>query len=466
MTVESRTKTVGVIFPTGMIGAGFPIEMIRRGVELGADAIAIDAGSTDSGPYYLGTGTAKVPAAAIARDLRTLIIVGREAGIPVIVGSCGTAGTAAGVRAMGQMAREIARSEGLRFTLAEIFSDLTPAGLAGPLAQGRIRPLPPMGELDMATLESCEHIVGLMGHDPIVNALEAGADVVLAGRATDTAMVAAVGLMNGLPPGPVWHAGKTVECGGMCTTNPRSAGGSSPVYVEIDEDGFTVTPLDDASTCTPTSVAAHMLYENTDPDHITEPSGMLDASASTYTALDDRVVRVEGSAFRPSEQPTIKLEGSRLVGYETMSLVGIADPHVVANVDEWMQSVERLLVWRVRDVLGLEPHEYRIDFRCFGKNAVLGPLSPDTGRPSEVGVLMKVMAADQATATAIAKTANPLLLHQPLPDMTYAPSFAFVTSPAETELGPAYEFALNHIVEVDSSTELFVTEMAEVGGNG
>jgi len=36
-----------------MLGGGFPAETITRGIALGADIIAIDGGSTDSGPHYL-----------------------------------------------------------------------------------------------------------------------------------------------------------------------------------------------------------------------------------------------------------------------------------------------------------------------------------------------------------------------------------------------------------------------------
>ena len=50
---------VGIIFPSGMLGGGFSVESVKRGIAMGATAIAIDGGSTDSGPYYLGAGTAK-----------------------------------------------------------------------------------------------------------------------------------------------------------------------------------------------------------------------------------------------------------------------------------------------------------------------------------------------------------------------------------------------------------------------
>jgi hypothetical protein len=72
--------------------------------------------------------------------------------------------------------------------------------------------------------------------------------------------------------------------------------------------------------------------------------------------------------------------------------------------------------------------------------------------------MLLVRAATQALATAVAKVANPLMLHLPTPDMNYLPSLAFATSPAETERGAVYEFVLNHVVDTVSPTELFRME--------
>ena len=456
----AKATSVGVIFPSGMLGSGFSAESVNRGLELGASAIAIDAGSTDSGPYYLGAGVSKNTAAAIKRDLRILLTAARAAQIPLIVGSCGTSGTDAGVDWTAQIAQEIAEEERLEFTVARIYSEQSSDNLARALAAGRITPLPPAGALDEATLRSCEHIVGAMGHEPIVAALERGAEVVLAGRASDTSLVAAVALMNGLPPGPAWHAAKTVECGDQCTTSPRGGG----VYVEIDSDGFTVIPLDPQAACTPISVAAHMLYENANPFRLTEPCGVLDASDARYASADGRTVRVTGSRFLTSEQATIKLEGSRRAGAETMSFVGIADPEVLADIDAWTAALQTRIQNRTRDLLALEPGQYGLQLLCYGRNAILGALASNDTTPHEVGVMMRVRAGDQTTASAIAKTANPVLLHQPLAGMKHLPSFAFATSPAEIERGVVYEFVLNHVVAVDDPTELFRTTIGPVHG--
>jgi hypothetical protein len=459
MSSQSATEQgVGIIFPSRMLGAGFTEESVRRGIAMGATAIAIDGGSTDSGPHYLGAGVAKTSASAVERDLRILLAAARENRIPLIVGSCGTSGTDAGVDWIADIAARIAAEDRLSFRMARIYIELDPATVIAAIRKRRVRSLPPSGDLSPEEVQSCSHIVALMGHHPIVAALEAGADVVLAGRATDTSMVAAIALMHGLPAGPSWHAAKIAECGGQCTTDPTAGG----VLVRIDASGFTVSPLAAEAACTPASVAAHMMYENADPFRLIEPTGALDTTTATYTPLDGRAVRVEGSRFEASAQATAKLEGARLAGYETISIVGIRDPHILAGLPVWLKYLRTVLEDRVRATLNLEPGDYDVALQCYGANAILGPLEDSTGAPREVGVLFKVRAPSQETATAIAKTANPLLLHLPLPGMSYLPSFAFATSPAEIERGPSYEFVLNHVLELEPGTGLFRTDLSEV----
>ncbi|MEU0533900.1 acyclic terpene utilization AtuA family protein [Amycolatopsis tolypomycina] len=448
-------ETVRVLAPSGMLGAGWDHATVERGIALGADVISIDGGSTDSGPYYLGAATAKTTAKAVARDLRSLFTAAAGAGIPVIVGSCGTSGTDRGVDWVAGIAADVLAEEGLYLKVARIYSEQDATGLKECL--DRIHPLPPSGELDAETLESCTHIVGAMGHEPIVEALRAGAQVVLAGRATDTAVAAAYPLMMGMPPGPTWHAAKIIECGGQCTSNPRAGG----VLATIDAGGFTIEPLDPTVACTPISVAAHMLYETADPFEMREPAGTLDVRDARYTAVDDRIVRVEGSRFHLAGQYTVKLEGARITGCETVSFSAIRDPLILADVGAWANLMRTMITQRVRQTLELADDEYAFDLRLYGHNAVLDDLEPESGPPREVGVMLLVNAPDQATATAVAKVANPLMLHLPAPGMDYLPSLAFPFSPAEIERGAAYEFVLNHVVDCADPAELFRTELGE-----
>jgi hypothetical protein len=447
-----------IIVPAGMLGAGFTAEQLDRGIALGAHAIAIDGGSTDSGPAYLGRAMPKMPPEAVAADLRLMLTKASAAGIPVVIGSAGTSGTDRGVDWVGGLVEEIAAEEGLSPRLARIYSEQSTATLKDRLAAGRTAPLPPAAPLTEELLDRCAHVVGLLGVEPIALALDAGADVIVAGRATDTAVIAAAALRLGCPPGPTWHAAKTAECGGQCTSNPRGGG----VLVAIDDDGFTVDPLDLASSCTPLSVAAHMLYENADPNTMREPTGTLDVTDAVYTQLDDRRVRVTGSRFRAGPR-TMKLEGAGLVGYQSLAIAGIREPEILAEIDLWAKGLRELVAAKASTLMGLGDGDCRIEVRCYGWNAVLGDRDPDPTPPREVGAMLLVTARDQQTATSVVKLANPYLLHMPLPHMEHMPSFAFIASPAEIERGPLYEFLLNHVVELDSPTDLSRTVVTEVG---
>ncbi|MFE0419937.1 acyclic terpene utilization AtuA family protein [Streptomyces tendae] len=454
------TDPIRVLFPVGMLGGGFPPETVARGIELGADIIAVDGGSTDSGPYYLGTGTAKTARAAVERDLRVLVSAAHDANIPLVVGSCGTSGCDAGVEWVYEIVQQICADLGISRQVARVYGEQDPARVADLLAQGRVHPLGTAGPLRQETLARCRHIVGLMGHEPLADALRDGAQIVLAGRSTDTALTAVLPLLRGLPAGPTWHAAKIAECGGLCTENPMSGG----VLVTVDDAGFTVEPLAAHTRCTPRSVAAHMLYENADPFRLREPAGTLDTTAAVYTALDERRVRVEGSRFEPAEQPTIKLEGAASTGFQTQLITGMRDPKILGRLDEWCQRLIDYLDKHVPSTFGLAPGEYAYSLRRFGHDAVLGAAEPERHTPPrEVGLVLTVTAPDQDTANDLAKFANPMMLHLPLDDDRPFPTYAFISSPAETARGESFEFVLQHVVDVSDERDLFRTVQTKVG---
>ena len=83
---------ISLISPTGALGMGFLDESLERGIALKPDVIACDAGSTDSGPFYLGSGIPKMSHSAILHDLRRLLQARDRLKVPLIIGSCGTSG--------------------------------------------------------------------------------------------------------------------------------------------------------------------------------------------------------------------------------------------------------------------------------------------------------------------------------------------------------------------------------------
>ena len=62
-------KEFRILSPTGIVGYGFPEASFRAGVAQKPDLIACDGGSTDPGPYYLGSGKSFTDRGAVKRDL-------------------------------------------------------------------------------------------------------------------------------------------------------------------------------------------------------------------------------------------------------------------------------------------------------------------------------------------------------------------------------------------------------------
>src|SRR5689334_12235480 len=328
-----------VLVPTGALGITFDRAALARGLAASPHIIAVDGGSTDSGPFSLGSGTSKYSRAATKSEWRDLILARAEAGVPLVIGTAGTCGTDAAVDWMFDITRDLATELGHRLKVARLYSSQPAARIAQALADGRISPLSPAPELSAEALAAMSNIVALAGAEHIQAALATGADVVIAGRTTDTAIIAALPLARGEHAGAAWHGAKIGECGALCTTNPTGG----VILLSFDGQGFTVEPLVENARCTPHSVSAHMLYENSDPFILYEPGGHLDVTAARYDALDARRVRVTGSRWVAGRY-TVKLEGATLVGYQTSILAVLRDPHYVTHAQKWVEALHAYLL--------------------------------------------------------------------------------------------------------------------------
>ncbi|MGH6908879.1 MAG: acyclic terpene utilization AtuA family protein [Phenylobacterium sp.] len=459
MQSQGPFTSVRLFVPVGSLGAGVRAEEVEAALARGVDVIAMDAGSTDSGAAYLATGTSKNSCDAVKTDLRLLMAAQHEARVPLIIGTAGQAGGDRNVDWTVDIVLEVAAEQGCRPKIAVLYSEQSADVIKAKNAQGRVKPLPPLGPLSDATVDECEHIVALMGPEPYISALEAGADIIIGGRSTDTAVLAAYPLWKGAPIGPAWHAGKTGECGSQCTA--RSTLGSG-VWLLIDQDGFEVEPLIEGNACTVHSVSAHMLYENSNPFRLTEPGGVLDVTASVYEQVTPTRVRVTGSVW--DEKPyTMKLEGASGGQYQTIMMIGITDPAVLANLDLFHDRMHHALVRRVERTMGEGAGKFDISLRIYGWNAVSGrPVPKDAAPPREVGVMCVITADTQDLATQMAKACNPYFFHMPLFDGVELPSYGFPFTPADIARGQVYEFKLNHVVEVDDPLELVRTRWVDL----
>lgn len=448
-----------VLVPTGALGITFDRAALARGIAARPDIIAVDGGSTDSGPFSLGSGTSKYSRAATRSEWRQLMLARAEAGVPLVIGTSGTCGTDATVDWMLDITREIAAELGQTVKVARLYSSQPAGRVASALEAGRVRPLTPAPDTSPAALAAMTNIVALAGAEQVQAALATGADIVIAGRTTDTAIISALPLARGEHAGGAWHGAKIGECGALCTTNPTGG----VVMIEFDRDGFTVVPLVEGARCTPHSVSAHMLYENSDPFILYEPGGHLDVTRARYRALDDRRVRVEGSAWVPGPY-TVKLEGACVAGYQTSIMAVLRDAHYVANARAWIDKLTAFLTRQIGERMGLSTSAYALEFRLIGVDSALGAMENRTGAPVEVGVLGLVTAATAEQASEIGKLINPYVLHYPLTEDEELPTFAFPYSPAQSERGALYEFALNHVMELDHPMQAFRLEVSEVGG--
>ena len=448
---------IKVLVPSGVLGLGFDSEALNYGVKNNPDIISIDGGSTDSGPYSLGSGTSKYSRAAIKAEWKSLMIAREKAKVPLVIGSCGTCGTNGMVDWMENITIELAEELNQNIKIAKLYCQQEKNFIKKKFQLSKTFPLNPAPMLNDHLIEEMTNIVALAGAEQIQECINTGAEIILAGRTTDTAIISALPLMKGANPGSSWHGAKVAECGALCTTNPTSG----VVMVEFDKTGFTVEPMSKNASCTSETVAAHMLYENADPYILHEPGGYMDVTYSNYYNIDTKKVRVEGAKWHSSKQYSVKLEGARIAGYQASLLVFLRDKIYVENVKKWTDKLSKFLKKEINERMAIDTSEYSMEFRHIGLNATLGELEKNIRSPVEVGVLCLITSKNQIS-TEIAKLINPFLLHFPLSSNEELPTFAFPFSPVHSDRGCVYEFALNHILELDNPMDAFQIEISEV----
>jgi hypothetical protein len=449
-------KPLRVLAASGQLGYGIPDAAFAAGLERQPHFIGCDMGSIDPGPAYLGSGTLATSDAMTRSDLRKVLRSARSIGVPLLLGTAGTAGARPHLDKTLAIVREIARAEGLRFRLASITADMPRELVKHAVRAGRVRPLGAIGDLTEEDVDAAAHLVGQMGIEAFQRALSAGADVVIAGRACDTAVFAAIPVMLGYPAGPAVHMAKIIECCSLCTT----PGGRDALLGTLDGEGFVVDSMNPARNATPMSVAAHSLYEQGDPYRVYEPEGMLDTRQARYEALDGHRCRVSGARWEPAQRYTVKLEGAACVGHRAVLLAGCADPRAIAAMKEILPAVEKT----VRELVGASvPLPYTLHHRVYGVDGVVAWPTPPQALPREVFVMVECIAQTADAAKAVTTVFKQYLLHHGFPGrISTAGNLAFPFTPPEVSAGPAYRFSVYHVMEVEALAPLFPVTVEDV----
>jgi hypothetical protein len=450
-------RPIRLLGASGQLGYGIPAASFRTGIERRPDLIGCDMGSIDIGPTYLGKGEMATSPEATRRDLRRVLTAARALDVPLVIGTAGSAGAGPHLDATLAMLRDIARADGLRFRMAVMRADIPRPFLLDAVRSGQVTSFDGMAELTAEDVTEAAHIVGQMGMGPFRKALEADVDVVVAGRACDTAIFASLPAILGFPVGLAMHMAKIIECGSLCCV----PGGRDPILAELDHDGFVLESMNPERRATPTSVAAHSLYEQSDPFTMQEPDGTLDLTHARYEAVDDRRARVSGATWRDTTGPTIKLEGARKIGERAVLLCGSADPRFIAQCKALLPKVADLVQSLVCEE---QPEDYTLSFRVYGIDGVRMVVPEGEAPPGEVFIMGECIAPTRERASEVVRTCKQFLLHFGYPGrLSTAGNVAFPFTPPEVSLGPAYRFNVYHLLHVDDADALFPVEIETVG---
>jgi hypothetical protein len=261
-----------------------------------------------------------------------------------------------------------------------------------------------------------------IGAFPLAEALSTGADVVIAGRSTDTALTLAPMIhrfgwredeYDKLAAGTI--AGHIIECGAQCTGGncqvdwqniPEMANIGYPI-VEAELDGsFTVTKHPAAGgRVSSHTVKEQLLYELGDPAHYITPDCIADFTSIRLSDAGPDRVRVSGIHGGP-RPPSLKLSIAYSAGWKAIGTLVYSWPQAL----EKAQAADRIVRARLEH-LGLAFEEVYTEF--FGVNACHGPAAPPNPDPPEVQLRIGVRGQDRKAVDRFTRELIPLVLNGP-----------------------------------------------------
>ncbi|MFL5544549.1 MAG: acyclic terpene utilization AtuA family protein [Gemmatimonadaceae bacterium] len=261
-----------------------------------------------------------------------------------------------------------------------------------------------------------------IGSVPIVDALKKGANVVITGRSTDTALTMAPlryefdwaeSAWEQLAAGIV--AGHIIECGAQCSGGnclydwrsiPDLANVGYPIVEAASDGSFVVTkhPATGGRITVPT-VTEQLVYEMGDPHSYITPDVIADFTTIRLEQTGENRVRVFAIKGRP---PTDKLKVSVAyrAGFKAIGTLVYAWPDAL----EKAEFADRVLRERL-DRLELRFDQVLTEF--VGANSTHGALSGDQRAAPEVQLRVGVRGNDRAAVERFTREIAPLVLNGP-----------------------------------------------------
>ncbi|GEQ50264.1 acyclic terpene utilization AtuA family protein [Tetragenococcus koreensis] len=447
-----------VLVPNGMLGYGFPLEDFERGMKRQPHGIVVDAGSTDSGPQKLALGEMTCPESAYYKELSVLVPAAKKAGIPLIVSSAGGDGTNQHVDLFIKIVEQIANEQELSINLAKIYSDIPKEQIDSALQDGKITAMQNVPELTQEEVDQTTVVTAQMGAEPYLTLLKAEKkpDVIIGGRTYDPAPTAALGMYYGFDSALAWHMGKIIECGAICCVPAGKT-----VLGTLRSDHFLIEPMNLDAKALPHTVAAHTMYEKSSAFNLPGPGGTLNLEECEFKAETDRTTRISGSRFIKDENYTVKLEGAKVVGYRSITVMGVRDPILISQMDEALAYVKE----QMEKELPEECSQSQIIFHPYGKNATMKNLESLTDEAGhEMCVIAEVAAPTQEMAQLVVNRIRTTLLHYGYPGrVATSGNIGMPFTPLEIPLGKVCQFNVYHLLKVEEPVAQFPVIMQEVG---
>ena len=261
-----------------------------------------------------------------------------------------------------------------------------------------------------------------IGSDPIVEALALGANVVVIGRSTDTALTMAplrhefgwaADDWNKMASGII--AGHILECGaqssgGNCMhewrTIPDMANVGYPI-AEASEDGtFVITKhAGTGGRVSVPSVSEQLVYEMGDPNAYITPDVVADFTSIHLSPDGENRVRVHGITGGPPT-PFLKVSIAYRAGYKAVGSLVYSWPDAM----EKAQMADRILRERL-DNLGLKFDQVLTEF--VGATSTHGALAGDGHGAPEVMFRIGVRGESRADVERFTREIVPLVLNGP-----------------------------------------------------
>jgi hypothetical protein len=265
-----------------------------------------------------------------------------------------------------------------------------------------------------------------IGAFPLAEALDTGADIVIAGRSTDTALTLAPMVhrfkwqpddYDKLAAGTI--AGHIIECGAQCSGGncqvdwesiPDMANIGYPIveaHVEAHADAtFTVTKHETAGGRVHSdTVKEQLLYELGDPTRYITPDCIADFTSIRLADTGPDRVTVSGIRGGP-RPPTLKLSISYTNGWKAIGTLVYSWPEALAKA----KAADRIVRQRLQS-LGLEFDEIYTEF--FGVNACHGRAAPSNPVPPEIQLRIGVRGQDRKSVDRFTRELIPLVLNGP-----------------------------------------------------